>query len=663
MISGKNNNLGTVTSEDTTHLRWAGQSTNVQDIWKNYDKVIAPTIIQSALAKESSYDLRDLYQVLSIARLRCECEKELLDNEFEEDIFSIAQRSNFSAFQYGNSEETNLRDGWGEAVHNLLRERMGNSLVSHGLSSFSEKPNLFSDLPNIVLQHPEGPVLERMNPIFQRLITTDNFFEFLQLSACLMYNLSNFPPITRGSAAVNSWLIHGITQTRFNVSDNIRPLFYDWAAFFETPEQYVEFYVLSAITKYIKTIPSLYNAHQEFFDNIPDLLIKNPNIQVNMQERKKTWEVMQEYIAEALKSESLNSEQKKHLEAISQGTLKFREPSDAIRQLATNFQNLSAIKSKSVFAKMIIDSGYPVEKLKRLMHFHFNTTTIYLNANHEEEINADWAELEILRILPSVNLRVVGQQLGIASKKAQSKPLESPCGMIVLSCETTTLISDELKIKLENKPAFVLYNNNIYFIDNDWIPTLLKERVNPDHFKAILKTFSLSEDKLTHLTLSDIEMFSHHFLNDFKPFWLDKEINQFRKICLATWEDLLSLPRRTLILLTRPNSEDDLEQKNLKEHLQEAILSGGVKLQDLIDLNLDQIKIIASPHAIELYKENQFIRAKDILAAHALSRQTSSEKDMPYTPSFWQTGRNKTNSPSEGLTLGTQHPSSNLHQV
>lgn len=42
---------------------------------------------------------------------------------------------------------------------------------------------------------------------------------------------------------------------------------------------------------------------------------------------------------------------------------------------------------------------------------------------------------------------------------------------------------------------------------------------------------------------------------------------------------------------------------------------GGVRLQELLDLSVDDIQIIASPEALALYKENSFIRARDILAS------------------------------------------------
>lgn len=78
-------------------------------------------------------------------------------------------------------------------------------------------------------------------------------------------------------------------------------------------------------------------------------------------------------------------------------------------------------------------------------------------------------------------------------------------------------------------------------------------------------------------------------------------------ISFATLPDLLKLPKYIFDLFKENNTTP------LAINFKNAICSGGVMIQDLPELNIEQIKTISSPEAIALYRDNQFIRAADIL--------------------------------------------------
>src|SRR4029079_14305627 len=79
-------------------------------------------------------------------------------------------------------------------------------------------------------------------------------FDYVKNAAWLSYVLSNFPPVMRGSAAVTTWILDKIAQIRFDFTSSIRPYLYDWIAFYESADQYINFYAISAAAAYIKSL-------------------------------------------------------------------------------------------------------------------------------------------------------------------------------------------------------------------------------------------------------------------------------------------------------------------------------------------------------------------------------------------------------------------------
>jgi len=500
--------------EDDSLIRYAARKKH--PVWVQYDEVIVPQIIQNALAK-GNVSLFELYQVLSVARFACEYEIKKTRISWVPSKAYVMSGNDFGAFQYGGSQEHEINniEKWGKHVADLLNNRIGNDKFIHRGLSHSYLAVQRGSVDNRLV-HPVGPVLDRLDQDFQKLLHTNNFFEFIKLAARLMYDLSNFPPITRGSLAVNTWIIDNVAKIKFGIP-SIKPALHDWTAFLETPEKYTGFYAIAATAKYLETIPGIYSVHQTYLDSLPELLRKNPNNTNNLQLRETSWNNLKEIISNALDNPQqfkLNSDQIKLLGDLKNGLIPFRKPSDEIVQFV---DAIKAAPSNDVnYEQLLTNSGYSREKLYRLLSLDDNLTNAYLqsygNTKNEESLNADWVELEIIRQLPSMQL------------------------MQLMQLKTSMSIPEA--------------------------------KIQPDNDKHPL------EEKYT------------------------ESIDQFRRASFATWEDVAQIP---LDVLNRYEEIIDDNDSLLKKPFQEAIWSGGIRLQDLIGLNADEIALVTSPDAIELY--------------------------------------------------------------
>ena len=107
--------------------RWSDQSVEEQGIWDHYDTIIAPQIVRAALVKKPLCTLCDLYQVLSVARVRCEREK----NSRASVYWLEAKTAMFGAFQASGSTENNIysSSSWGSMVNALVHSRSRNRFI------------------------------------------------------------------------------------------------------------------------------------------------------------------------------------------------------------------------------------------------------------------------------------------------------------------------------------------------------------------------------------------------------------------------------------------------------------------------------------------------------------------------------------------------------
>jgi hypothetical protein len=161
--------------QDDTNLRWEAQTESAQLIWKQYEEVIFPQIIQYALKKKYCH-FKKFYHALSIKRLECEFKKNP-----EEDKFSIVRTTDFGAL--GDSGVPNVLSStqWGTLATDFVRDRIsaGDSMRC-GLSFY---------LCYGRIEHPHGIILDKADLFFQQLITTNDFFDHMKIAARMMYDV------------------------------------------------------------------------------------------------------------------------------------------------------------------------------------------------------------------------------------------------------------------------------------------------------------------------------------------------------------------------------------------------------------------------------------------------------------------------------------------
>lgn len=647
---------------DDSHIRWEKQTDIAQRAWKQYEEVIVPSIVHNALAKGSSFKL--LYQNLAIARARCEFEKNP-----ERDRFAIIHKDKFGAMGCSGVPRVNSIEKWGSLATQLVKERTHKRYGQISLSYYSgdriEHP-MTSDL-DIEL------FLIKIHPFHQQLITTKNFFQFVKLSARMMFDLSHIPPTIRGSAAVNSQYFDKIAKRNLNMNCNLRPRLYDWVAYFETPEQYIAYYVVLSSIQYLRTIPS-FEKYKKFFEDVETTMLKNPIFIENIKKRSEIWETIQKYITiELINSSKLNSEQIENLQSLASGKLIFRLPSDAI----IKFVNI--IKEKDPFVptrdiiykcklkrnelkKIIKSAGCNHKDLERI--FYLNTCIFkeylkcYGDPVAEEAMNKDWCDLEIIRTLNSeqFSFYVISLKEILFPQKVHNIKtaglIQSGYNVISLSCDPATLAPQALLKLVKYKPSYVKYLKNIYFVETDGKSRLIEFRdyhvlpffcVSPERIaNTLLPLFPAIQD-MPHTLEGEL---SKIIFYDCTSIRFSQMIDTLRECSFASWDSIAKLSIETLTILGTDHSQDD-PKCQLKERLLEAIWSGGIVLQDLIGLTLDQIYRIADPTAIALYKTNTFIRAKDILPATDLqsSELEKLTSDIPLPAPQFEEGKYIIDSP------------------
>lgn len=289
--------------------RWDNQSDQNKAVWRYFDEYVASSIIDAALTN-NPVALADLYHALSMARLKCEWVKSMspaTQKEIESLAVSIMpnnffpEKIGFGAFQYGGTAENNLFDEqiWGVEPVQLSKARVDATLKTQqiALSLISHTET------SAELIHPTGPVLDLLQQDFQNLLEANELSKFLQIAARMMHELSNYPPITRGSLAVNSWMINKIFQKNFNTDVNILPPFADWFAFYESPEQYTGYFITSAIAEYLKKLPHIYEKNKTFLDDIWNIMLKDPNNPENLHEREHAWNILKKIAIEEAKDD------------------------------------------------------------------------------------------------------------------------------------------------------------------------------------------------------------------------------------------------------------------------------------------------------------------------------------------------------------------------
>jgi hypothetical protein len=284
----------------------------------------------------------------------------------------------FGEYQAGWSYEADIysRERWGEAVVNFLRDRLDSNQAVDDSSLYSlstvcllESANDSKDHNKAWLVHPGGYILTRIEMDFQNLLKADNFLDFLISASRLLYALSNFPPVTRGSAAVHSWL-DKIAEKKFNISMSLRPFLYDWAAFLESPNQYSNYYVIFSVMNFLKSMQLI---DEDFEKAGREIMVKTPNHAGNLQERENLWLKLQSIIKSSLENNASspfleNENTQKMLSDIAGGQLEFIKPSQQYSLLITKIIIDSEVNDwKNVVKRMLALSAEEKLYLKRLL--------------------------------------------------------------------------------------------------------------------------------------------------------------------------------------------------------------------------------------------------------------------------------------------------------
>lgn len=386
---------------DDSLKRWDGQSKSEKYVWNYFNDVIATQIVIEAI-DEKDITLASLYQRLAIARAETEWIKyyisknkianlswEIIDEIAINNIY-LSYPEGFPDFQFGGSTELNL-EGWGDTIAKFSKKRMKFYSLWYGMS------RALSIMGKTNLTHSTGSVLDKLEFDFQELCKATDLFEYLKIASRLMFALSNFPPLTRGSSSVNTWIIDFIAQNKFNLSTSLRPALHDWTAFFETPEQYTSFYVISASVQFIKSLNKIKRI-AKFERELLVLMKENPNLGDSLEQRKKLWDELRLIIKSEIEfNTELTDPEKKRLNEIALGDLVFSKPSERILKIMNILQqNNDLIKNIGLLSPE--DTQY----FKELLELKYNAGKRFLSSydtEDEAKNNLLWPDCETLNQL------------------------------------------------------------------------------------------------------------------------------------------------------------------------------------------------------------------------------------------------------------------------
>lgn len=330
--------------------RYIDQRPQQQLLWHYFCTEIAPQIIRSALAKSNPVNLSRLYYVLSMARKRCELLKEFVapeyripfnqanmahtwDSEIAYSPNEDDQASFFGYFNLNGSFENDYADAgsWGEEVAALAKARLQ---LMDCISTDDQFHLGFSCFTSSKIFHPNGIILNQAQPLFEALQKEQDFYTFLTLAAQLMHVLANFPPICRGSHAVNSSIINNLAREKFSFTFDIQPAMADWYAFYEMPAPYTIFYLIATTKQLCLSLDSLTAEHRESLALVDKLLLLNPYTLENRQIRRKLWEETLLILEETLTADG-RTYMLHLLRSLTAATPFFPEPSASVSHLAS----------------------------------------------------------------------------------------------------------------------------------------------------------------------------------------------------------------------------------------------------------------------------------------------------------------------------------------
>lgn len=401
----------TIFKANSVPERWAGNSEMDKSVWSYYTCKIAPGEIAKAIQNQTSF--AELYRLLARLRLKVEWVKAQIKNgeasfvnpnrcEVDRQIKALhccqtkmASVSHLSSVSYGafdnevNCEKDIAR--WGKIPNSLAKAR------------FSGREDLGADHGYIGLSdtkkwrdcyHPKGHVIELLDEKFQEVLKQDNIFDALSIFSDMMYILSNYPPVTRGSAAINRWIFDSVMQNKFGISQSILPNELDWFAFFETREQFKAYFHITTAMSLISQIkPGAINVNE--IKRNWEMLLTDPCMPESIELRKSLWSQLQNVMNDLLNDDKVSSEDKTKINMLIKGPLDFPVASEGIQLICDILDSVDPVDE-------IINSLSQEQReyIKKLLILNLYTGDLFLiNMFHKiegfEQLSAD---LEFFRI-------------------------------------------------------------------------------------------------------------------------------------------------------------------------------------------------------------------------------------------------------------------------
>lgn len=417
---------------DDSLERWDNQLEAENAVWQYFDKTIAYEIVDNQLKNPTSF--AEFYSKLAIARGKCEWMKQVIkkeNKEFSETLVEELRSSLvidfpklFAEYQFGGSVEYNITPQIGSKRVTALTQKYFEKLeflfdanidieIPMGLSKIC-RTNITRDL-----EHPGYlDVLTFLEPCYQQLCSVDNLFTWLTIAARMMFMLSNFPPVLRGSLSVNCQIINKIARKKFNSTANFIPCLVDWIAYFETLDQYITFFVISSVTEYLKSL----QIHGIEAFELERIILESPSVTLPTDCKKNLWAKLKRIMQNALAFQSiLQVQDQKNLVSLLEGNLEFYQTSEKMTTLAQS--KTTSIKK---YVSLIPDEDklYFKALLKQSRSMIPALVAAFGKAEEEKQLASLWQDILFIQIHTNdsieVNIRTLPQD------KNQYLILENP---------------------------------------------------------------------------------------------------------------------------------------------------------------------------------------------------------------------------------------------
>lgn len=403
-----------------TPQRWGQQNPNDKLVWNVFDSSESRALVTAAL-ENPKCNLFDLYFALSKLREKCELVKtqtQASENLTTAEIEYFARMPSYiisDDCEFGRMAPPSrcMAEGdldkpefWEIKVRKLTQQRaritgddaIRDKLYNVALSTIINPTNDYSEL-----SHRQGDILHKLEPIFQKLVQADNISDFIINASALIYTLSNYTPLMRGSAAVSNWLIENIYQHKFGeqLGRSYRPLIQDWVAFYESEQVYKTYYAIS-VTANILSSFDFVKQNPEYLQKLQNwesISIENPYLPGNMDKRAGEWKEMQLIIRDSLANHALSSSQRSQLQSLAEMSLTFFKTSSIVERLISILEKPDQY---AVYKSMLQDlhlSAEDFNQIKIIMQLHETLADDHIKKLGVAEIDGQtWHDLEVLRL-------------------------------------------------------------------------------------------------------------------------------------------------------------------------------------------------------------------------------------------------------------------------